>query len=99
MASWQKDALCKSDEHKQTFRQVFGDSNDNTVTLQAKKVCLSCPVAHECYMFAWRNNEIYGVWGGVNFNKTQAKSHNKRLVKIMKQKLLFDQQYTKETTQ
>ena len=35
---------------------------------EAKQVCSSCPMMLPCYAVAIRNNEMFGVWGGVDFN-------------------------------
>ena len=36
---------------------------------QAQAVCATCPAMLPCYATAIRNNEMHGVWGGVDFNQ------------------------------
>jgi Transcription factor WhiB len=33
----------------------------------AKSICSTCPLQEQCYDLAVSNKEVYGVWGGVNF--------------------------------
>jgi WhiB family transcriptional regulator, redox-sensing transcriptional regulator len=35
-------------------------------TVQAKRICRSCPVRAECLEFALANNEPFGIWGGLS---------------------------------
>lgn len=30
----------------------------------AKRLCLNCPVAHQCFMYAYERPELEGIWGG-----------------------------------
>jgi WhiB family redox-sensing transcriptional regulator len=38
----------------------------NSLGLQAKKFCASCPVVEECLQYALENNEKHGIWGGLS---------------------------------
>lgn len=52
----------------------FGDEGDPMATRfrTAKNMCSRCPVIRECLTFALANDELYGVWGGLNPKERQA---------------------------
>src|SRR6476661_6421447 len=63
---WQTRALCR------TIRTdvFFGPDSENRAMRsrrekQAKDLCRSCPVRHECLRHALDVGEPYGVWGGL----------------------------------
>lgn len=37
-----------------------------------ESLCTDCPAIRECYQFALKNDEEYGVWGGIDFAKVSA---------------------------
>lgn len=48
----------------------------------ACEYCMDCPVKKECKQYAIDNQEMYGVWGGVDFEKEKrdakyARTHKK----------------------
>lgn len=52
----------------------FEDENGNATVApltdeQAEGLCYGCPLLKACYEFAVANDESYGVWGGVIFDK------------------------------
>jgi WhiB family redox-sensing transcriptional regulator len=57
---WQERALCKETDPEAFFPEKGGS------TAQAKQVCLACPVRSECLDYALRNNERFGIWGGLS---------------------------------
>jgi WhiB family redox-sensing transcriptional regulator len=57
--SWQANALCA-----QTDPEAFFPENDHS-TRDAKRVCASCDVQSDCLDYALRNDERFGVWGGL----------------------------------
>ena len=58
---WQLEAVCN-----QTDPDAFFPAYPNQAR-RAMMVCAKCPVKKECYDYAIKNNEEYGVWGGVDF--------------------------------
>lgn len=57
---WVVDALCR-----QTDPDAFYPEKGEP-TRPAKRVCLGCNVRTECLDYALRNNERWGVWGGLS---------------------------------
>jgi len=57
--NWRDKAYCK-----QSSTQIDFYAEDKYTIKLAKSMCTLCPVAHECLVFAVRNQERYGVWGG-----------------------------------
>ena len=39
---------------------------------QAEAACYGCPLLKLCFDFAVANDEAYGIWGGINFDKNNA---------------------------
>jgi WhiB family redox-sensing transcriptional regulator len=54
------EALCA-----QVDPEVFFTQDDNSGYKQAKVICTNCTVMAECLTWALRNDERYGVWGGL----------------------------------
>lgn len=52
---------------------------------EAKSICSSCPVKDKCYDLAVKNQEMDGIWGGVNFGDPKERPSFK--VKFCKKKL------------
>jgi len=49
---------------------MHGEGNPQPLTDdQAEQLCHGCPLLKQCYDFAVANNEQYGLWGGILFNK------------------------------
>ena len=54
----------------QTDPELFFPPNTGTIAFEeAAEVCYGCPVKVDCLAGARRRNEVWGVWGGVNFEK------------------------------
>lgn len=70
---WQDEAGCRKHPVSLFFPDVSvgggGVHAYKRIVAEARKVCLECPVAKECYNCAIANNEEFGVWGGVNFHR------------------------------
>jgi Transcription factor WhiB len=45
----------------------FPGKDDHETVAAAKAICAMCPVRAACYTRAVRNRELFGIWGGVNF--------------------------------
>ncbi len=58
--AWQKDGLCSQTDPEAFFPEQGGSTRD------AKKVCASCDVQSECLDYALRNDERFGIWGGLS---------------------------------
>lgn len=56
---WKADGVCRTIDPE----LWFPDAPQTGAV--AKKVCRTCPVIAECLSYALRNNEAYGVWGGM----------------------------------
>jgi len=60
MLSWQDRALCSQTDPEAFFPEKGGSTRD------AKKVCVGCEVKAECLDYALRNDERFGIWGGLS---------------------------------
>jgi WhiB family redox-sensing transcriptional regulator len=58
--SWTENALCKGVHHIQFFSEEIREIKN------AKIMCSQCQVASNCLVQAIKNQEIYGVWGGLS---------------------------------
>jgi WhiB family redox-sensing transcriptional regulator len=58
--SWRLDALCAETDPEAFFPEKGGS------TREAKRVCTGCTVRAECLEFALRNDERFGIWGGLS---------------------------------
>lgn len=43
----------------------FSDSEEDEHTVKAKEICAGCPIRFSCQDYAIKNNEQYGVFGGM----------------------------------
>lgn len=59
---WMESALCAQVDPE----LFFADKGDWALTIKAKMVCRQCPVRTQCLTYAIENNEMHGVWGGMN---------------------------------
>lgn len=57
---WTEDAICA-----QIDPDLFFPEKGASIQ-QAKRVCDSCPVRQQCLDAALRNNERFGIWGGLS---------------------------------
>ena len=60
MTNWTENALCKGVKHIDYF------SDEIREVKNAKIMCTNCQVASDCLAQAIKNEEIYGVWGGLS---------------------------------
>jgi WhiB family redox-sensing transcriptional regulator len=58
--AWQEDALCAQTDPEAFFPEK-GDS-----TRDAKRICAQCTVRAECLEYALKNDERFGIWGGLS---------------------------------
>ena len=57
--AWQEDALCAQTDPEAFFPEKGGSTRD------AKKICSQCNVRSECLEYALKNDERFGIWGGL----------------------------------
>ncbi|WP_202918447.1 WhiB family transcriptional regulator [Streptomyces cavernae] len=58
--AWQEQALCA-----QTGSDFFFPEPGSSVR-EAKRICGLCEIRAECLEYALRNDERFGVWGGLS---------------------------------
>ncbi|MBX3068733.1 MAG: WhiB family transcriptional regulator [Cryobacterium sp.] len=58
--SWQADALCAQTDPEAFFPEKGGS------TREAKNICASCEVRAQCLEYALKNDERFGIWGGLS---------------------------------
>ncbi len=58
--AWQADALCSQTDPEAFFPEKGGSTRD------AKKICSGCEVKAECLEYALKNDERFGIWGGLS---------------------------------
>lgn len=57
---WQDLGLCAQADPEAFYPEKGGS------TLDAKRVCMACPVRVECLEYALENDERFGIWGGLS---------------------------------
>lgn len=63
---WMDRGLCSQTDPEKFFPDTGEHSTD------AKKTCRRCTVRAECLEYALRNDEEWGVWGGLTANERRA---------------------------
>jgi WhiB family redox-sensing transcriptional regulator len=58
--AWQADALCSQTDPEAFFPEKGGSTRD------AKRICAQCNVKSECLEYALKNDERFGIWGGLS---------------------------------
>lgn len=58
--AWQEDALCAQTDPEAFFPEKGGSTRD------AKRICGQCTVRAECLEYALKNDERFGIWGGLS---------------------------------
>jgi WhiB family redox-sensing transcriptional regulator len=64
---WRDYAMCKSLGTKDFFGEIVRGESRRPLIARAVAVCQTCTVRKECFNFAKKNGEVFGVWGGVDF--------------------------------
>lgn len=57
---WRQRALCPSVDP-----DIFFPEQSESAA-EAKRICAACPVRPECAEYAIRNDERFGIWGGLS---------------------------------
>ena len=60
LLSWQEQALCAQTDPEAFFPEKGGS------TREAKAGCAMCEVRQECLEYALRDDERFGIWGGLS---------------------------------
>ncbi len=68
--AWQDYALCRYEDPETWFPTQGGDS------VEAKAICLACPVMEACRAYALDNHETHGVWGATSVAERQDMWHD-----------------------
>lgn len=58
--AWQAQALCAQTDPEAFFPEKGGS------TREAKSVCSRCEVRSQCLEYALKNDERFGIWGGLS---------------------------------
>lgn len=58
--AWQAFALCAQVDPEAFFPEKGGSTRD------AKRICANCEVENQCLDYALRNDERFGIWGGLS---------------------------------
>lgn len=83
MSRWEDSALCAQVD-PDLWHAEASAGNAATATRTAKNLCNRCTVRGRCYVASMRNDEPWGVWGGVD-EKTRTRLRTAR--KAIMQKL------------
>lgn len=67
--SWRDHAKCVGMTDIFFPRQGISKDSRRENVRMAQAVCAECSVRKECFNFAKRNDEVDGVWGGIDFYK------------------------------
>lgn len=65
---WMNYSECLGSEDPEMF---FPERYTRLGTEAAKKVCSRCVVVAECLSYALKNNEEFGIWGGLTEKERQ----------------------------
>ena len=58
--AWQSESLCAQTDPEAFFPEKGGSTRD------AKRICTSCEVKAQCLEYALKNDERFGIWGGLS---------------------------------
>lgn len=65
--AWRDHAKCKNLGTKNFFGEVVRGESRKPLIESAVAICKTCTVRKECFNFAKKSGEMFGVWGGVDF--------------------------------
>lgn len=64
---WHEDAECSKPVNNKFIENFF--ANKPSQQWEAKKLCSICPVRLECAKWALDNKQLWGIWGGLDYNE------------------------------
>lgn len=97
--NWQDSANCIGHPAEVFFPELKSGCGKNAYKkafAKAYELCLNCEVANECYWCAVKNDEQYGMWGGVNFQRRYRYGVSQRKRLLLKDRQDFIKQYKKQ---
>jgi len=56
----------------------FAEEGNYHASIEAKRICQTCPVLAECGEYAIKGNILYGIWGGMTLRERQAVKRRSR---------------------
>lgn len=65
--TWRDKAKCKNLGTRDFYGSVKSGEDRRPLIARAVAVCAQCEVRKECFNFAKKNGEQFGVWGGIDF--------------------------------
>ena len=69
--AWQSDASCAQTDPEAFFPEKGGS------TRAAKKICTTCDAQERCLVYAIKNDERFGIWGGLSeHERRQLRKHH-----------------------
>lgn len=86
---WYDHASCRQYSHKLFFPEVGRGNSTGKAFKKARSICATCPVSSMCFTTALKNNEEYGIWGGVNFSRKCVGSAKQNIERIKKDYIAF----------
>lgn len=66
-ADYWDDAVCATVDTELFFPERAGKGQPHIQ--QIKEICTGCPLRVQCLEFALRENQQYGVWGGMTYRE------------------------------
>lgn len=64
---WHEDAECGKPENAKYVNNFF--ANKPAQQWEAKKLCGQCPVRRQCLRWALDTKQIWGIWGGLDYQQ------------------------------
>lgn len=64
MTAWRDEAACLGTDPDAFF--LHGSDKRTLRHMAAKRLCDACPVSAQCLEYAVENDEIFGLWGGLD---------------------------------
>ena len=65
--TWRDKAKCKNLGTRDFYGSVKNGEDRRPLIARAVAICSKCEVRKECFNFAKKNGEQFGVWGGIDF--------------------------------
>lgn len=75
---WEKKAACSEADPELFFPESYPPAVRMGMEEQAKRICAQCPVKDECLELSIRNEEQWGVWGGMTSEQRRMLIRRKR---------------------
>jgi hypothetical protein len=76
---WMNLAKCK-DRLDYFFTEHLPIAQARKLQMIAKSICMQCEVKQECIEYAIKNDEQYGIWGGMTVK--ELRSYNRNIFRL-----------------